>query len=141
VRFLGSVSDVPALLRQARVSVLSSVSEGVPLTVLEAMASGLPVAATAVGGIPEVVIDGATGLLVPPRDPAALASALLRLHRDDELARRLGDAGRRTALERFDVRDMVESYERLYAPTVVQSRWQLPGALSVERMQPCASRT
>ena len=73
-----SRGEVPALLRQARTFVLSSISEGVPLAVLEAMASGLAVAATRVGGVPDVVTDGVTGLLTPPRDPAALAAALLR---------------------------------------------------------------
>ena len=75
-RFLGLVRDVPALLRQARMYVLSSVSEGVSLTLLEAMACGLPIVATRVGGTPEVVSDGVTGLLVPPRDPPSLAAAM-----------------------------------------------------------------
>ena len=76
VRMLGAVSDVPTLLQQARMFALSSVSEGVPIAVLEAMASGLPVAATRVGGVPDAVDDTRTGLLVPPRHPSALANAL-----------------------------------------------------------------
>ena len=114
VQFVGAVHDVPSLLRQARLYVLSSISEGVSLTLLEAMASGLPVVATRVGGTPEVVADGVTGLLVPPRDPPALAAALLRLHRDHPLASRLGAAGRRRVVESFDIGRMVAGYEELY---------------------------
>ena len=114
VRFLGLVRDVPTLLQQARMYVLSSISEGVSLTLLEAMASGLPIVATRVGGTPEVVSDGVTGLLVPPRDPPTLAAAILRLHHDDELARSLGTAGRRRVEDEFDVRQMVACYEQLY---------------------------
>jgi L-malate glycosyltransferase len=108
------VRDVPALLRQARMFVLSSISEGVPLAVLEAMASGLAVAATRVGGVPDIVSDGVTGLLTPPRDPAALAAALMRLHGDDTLTSAMGARGRRRVEEAFDVRRMVAAYEQLY---------------------------
>jgi glycosyltransferase involved in cell wall biosynthesis len=114
VRFLGEVRDVPALLARAGLLVLSSLSEGVSLTLLEGMARGLPVAATRVGGNPEVVADGETGLLVPPRDPAALANAMLRLWRDADLARRMGSAGRCRVEEHFDVRRMVARYEAMY---------------------------
>lgn len=115
VAFLGMVDDVPALLAGARLLVLSSISEGVSLTLLEAMACGLPVIATRVGGTPEVVADGATGLLVPPRDPSALAAALLELYADVGRCRRLGEVGRRRVEESFDVRRMVARYERMYA--------------------------
>lgn len=114
VTFLGEVGDVPALLERAGLLVLSSVSEGVSLTLLEGMARGLPVVATRVGGNPEVVADGVTGLLAPPRDPAALARAMLRVWRDPEAARRMGRAGRRRVEEHFDVRRMVTQYEALY---------------------------
>jgi glycosyltransferase involved in cell wall biosynthesis len=114
VRFLGEVRDVPALLARAGLLVLSSLSEGVSLTLLEGMARGLPVVATRVGGNPEVVADGETGLLVPPRDPAALADAMLRLWRDTGLGLRLGQAGRGRVEEHFDVRRMVANYEAMY---------------------------
>jgi sugar transferase (PEP-CTERM/EpsH1 system associated) len=114
VRFLGEVQDVPALLARARVFVLSSVSEGISLTILEAMASGLPVVATSVGGNPEVVEDGRTGQLVPPRDPAALASALLRTAGNPDEAQLLGRAARRRVEAHFDIRKMVAQYEALY---------------------------
>jgi glycosyltransferase involved in cell wall biosynthesis len=116
VEFAGERRDVAALLAGADVFVLASRSEGAPLSILEAMAAGLPVVASNVGGVGELVVDGETGLLVPPRDPAALTEALERLLADPALRRRLGAAGRRRALERFDLeafrRAHVELYER-----------------------------
>ena len=114
VTFLGETRDVPAVLARAQLFVLSSVSEGMSLTLLEAMATGLAVVATNVGGNPEVVVDGETGLLVPPRDPAALAAALLRLRREPGERARLGRAGRERVERHFDVRRMVAKYEELY---------------------------
>lgn len=114
VRFLGQVRDVPVVLGRAGLFVLSSLSEGISLTLLEAMASGLPVVATRVGGNPEVVADSETGLLVPASNPAALAAALLRLRRDSDEAARMGKAARRRVEERFDVRRMVAQYEQMY---------------------------
>lgn len=114
VRLLGQVRDVPALMARGSAFVLSSLTEGVSLTILEAMATGLPVVATRVGGNPEVVADGATGLLVPPADPPALAAALLALWRDPARRRAMGAAGRARAEECFDVRLMVEKYETIY---------------------------
>lgn len=114
VRFLGVVRDVAGLLARARLFVLSSVTEGISLTLLEAMARGLPVVATRVGGNPEVVADGETGLLVPARDPAALAEAVRRCWTRPEMCSTFGEAGRRRVEQRFDVRRMVAAYERLY---------------------------
>jgi sugar transferase (PEP-CTERM/EpsH1 system associated) len=116
VGFLGHNTDISAILAQASLFVLSSVTEGVSLALLEAMACRLPVVATAVGGNVEVVIDGETGLLVPPRSPAALAGAMLKLYRQPELARRMGVAGRKRVEARFDSRRMVAEYESLYLP-------------------------
>jgi len=95
-RFLGSVSreSVLRLFRAADASVLSSSWENFPHTVVEALAVGTPVIATAVGGVPEVVRDGENGLLVPPDDPDALAAAIRRFFGDDELRRRLAEAAR-----------------------------------------------
>jgi glycosyltransferase involved in cell wall biosynthesis len=142
VRFLGPISDVPALLQQARLSVLSSVSEGVPLTLLEAMACGLPVVATHVGGVPEVVQDGVNGLLVNPAAPADLASALLRVHRDFDFASRLGSAGRRSVESRFDVRQMIAQYERLYAAGGPrnQRKHEAFARIEARKGSPCESR-
>jgi len=114
IAFLGEVRDVPAVLARARMFVLPSRSEGIPLTVLEAMACGVPVVATRVGGLPEVVDHEVTGLLVPPADPAALAGAMVEIWNDPDRSARMGRAGRRCAEERFDVLRMVAEYERLY---------------------------
>ncbi len=122
VAFLGEVRDVRALLTGARMFVLPSRSEGIPLTALEAMACGLPVVATRVGGLPEVVDDGVTGLLVAPADPTALAQAMVAIWTDPERRDRMGRAGRLRAEERFDVRRMVAEYEALYRETIGDDR-------------------
>jgi glycosyltransferase involved in cell wall biosynthesis len=114
VRFLGFRGDVREMLGGADLFVLSSVSEGISLTLLEAMAAGLPVVATDVGGNREVVAHRETGLLVPPRSPEALAAAMLRLVRDPATARRMGAAGRERVEKQFDLRRVVQTYERLY---------------------------
>lgn len=114
VVFLGEVRDIPALLPRARLFVLPSLSEGISLTLLEAQACGLPVVTTRVGGNPEVVADGATGLLVPAGDPEALADAIRALLADPARGRALGAAGRRRVEEGFDIRTMTKQYESLY---------------------------
>jgi sugar transferase (PEP-CTERM/EpsH1 system associated) len=114
VSFLGEVRDVAGLLAHGALFVLPSRSEGISLTLLEAMACGLPVVATRVGGTPEVVRDGQSGLLVSARDPEALAEAILRLRRDPEEARRMGEAGRRRVERDFGIHRMVADYLSLY---------------------------
>jgi glycosyltransferase involved in cell wall biosynthesis len=114
VRFLGEVADVPSVLARASLFVLPSLSEGLSLTLLEAMARGLPVVTTAVGGSPELVADGQTGFLVPPAAPEALAEKLLLLLRDPDRARVLGLAGRRRVEEHFSTQAMLNQYEQLY---------------------------
>jgi glycosyltransferase involved in cell wall biosynthesis len=114
VRLLGERPDVPALLGGASLFVLPSLTEGVSLTLLEAMASGLPVVATAVGGTPEVVDDGRTGLLVPASDPAAMADAIERVLDEPDRAHAMGLAGRARVESHFDVHEMVRRYEDLY---------------------------
>lgn len=114
IHLLGNRDDVPVLLGEFDVFVLSSIAEGIPLTVLEAMAAGLPVVATRVGGVGEVVVDGETGVLVPPSTPEALAHALGALARDAGLRQRLGAAGHARAETRFGMRAMVAAYASLY---------------------------
>jgi sugar transferase (PEP-CTERM/EpsH1 system associated) len=114
VRFLGEVRDVPALLGRASLFVLPSQTEGISLTILEAMASGLPVVATKVGGNPEVVDDGRTGVLVPPCDSVALARGILRVAGNPDEAQLLGRSGRRRVETHFDIRAMVARYEAIY---------------------------
>lgn len=122
VQFLGEVRDVPALLHRAAIFVLPSLTEGVPLTVLEAMACGLPVVATRVGGTPEAVVEGSTGLLVAPREREQLAAALLQIHTNPEMARQMGLAGRARVEEHFEVRTMVARYESLYADLLLNKQ-------------------
>ena len=110
----GRRMDVPRLVHAFDVFALSSRSEGLPLVVPEAMAAGLPVVATAVGGLPSVVDDGETGLLVPV-DEQALGAALARLERDRDLARAMGARAREVALARYSHDRMVEAYLELYA--------------------------
>jgi peptidoglycan/xylan/chitin deacetylase (PgdA/CDA1 family) len=93
VHFLGRRSDIDSILRDVDVCAMSSDWEGMPLFALETMAAGKPLVATSVGGLPEVVKEGETGLLVPPRNPGALADALLSLLSDPDRRRQLGDAG------------------------------------------------
>lgn len=114
VEFLGARSDVPRLLQAADAFLLTSISEGIPLTLIEAMASGLPCVATAVGGVPEVVADGVTGLLAPPGDVDAIAAALRRVLADGALAEGLGRAGRERAAKHFAIAPMQAQYARIY---------------------------
>jgi glycosyltransferase involved in cell wall biosynthesis len=115
VLFLGRRADVASVLPLFDAFVLSSVSEGLPLTILEAMAAGLPCVSTAVGAVPEAIVEGQTGHLVPPRAPVALATALGNLLADLPRARALGAAGQRRARELFDLQAMTRRYEDLYA--------------------------
>jgi glycosyltransferase involved in cell wall biosynthesis len=115
VRLLGERSDVAELLAGADAFVLSSVSEGMPISVLEAMAAGLPVVATQVGGVPELVADGETGFLVPPGEPQALADALRRLLADQDLRQRLGDAGLERVRRSFDLGEFRRAHVALYS--------------------------
>jgi glycosyltransferase involved in cell wall biosynthesis len=99
--FLGQRADVPALLAAADLFVLPSLYEGLPVSVLEAMAAQRPIVATAIGGTDEAVTNEVTGLLVPPRDAAALASAIRRMRADPALARRLASGGRERVEREF----------------------------------------
>lgn len=114
VQFLGQVSDPAKVLGRARMFVLPSSSEGISLTLLEAMAAGVPVVATAVGGTPEVLENGKTGLMVPPQNPEKLANAIKQLWLDDELCDQLSHAAALRASEQFDINRMTQEYNRLY---------------------------
>ena len=111
---LGFRTDVPAVLSLLDVYVLPSRMEGVSLTLLEAMSAGLPVVATRVGGNPEVVVDGATGLLVEPGEPRQLAAALQSLLGDEARRLTLGAAGRRRVDETFSMERFVDAHVQLY---------------------------
>jgi glycosyltransferase involved in cell wall biosynthesis len=114
VHLAGYREDVWPWLAACDVFALSSEWEGMPNAVLEAMAAGLPVVATRVGGTPDVVVEGVTGYLVPSDDPLALARALKALIRDSGLRYQMGAAGRHRVEERFSVERMVERTQALY---------------------------
>lgn len=114
VRMAGLRKDVPRLLPAADLLWLSSVSEGIPLTLIEGMAAGLPVVSTDVGGVAEVIETDKTGLLAPAGNDAELAQMAIAVFCDPELRRRLAAAGRKRAFERFSEDEMVEAYASLY---------------------------
>lgn len=122
IEMVGQRDDVHHWLRDASMFVLPSVTEGISLTLLEAMARGLPVVATAVGGTPEIVTDNVNGCLVPPRDPRSLADAMLRIHRDSDGARQMGRRGRQLVEQNHDIRLMVDRYQDLYQSLVRRQR-------------------
>jgi glycosyltransferase involved in cell wall biosynthesis len=114
IEFLGHREDIPALLSNADAFVLASRSEAFPNGVIEAMAAGLPVVASGVGGLLDLVDNGRTGILVPPGDPQALASALRGLLNDPARAASLGSEARREVLSRYSFDRMVAAFEDLY---------------------------
>jgi glycosyltransferase involved in cell wall biosynthesis len=114
VDFLGPRDDVPDVLAALDVAVLSSDYEGSPISILEYMEAGKPVVATRVGGVPDLVEDGVTGVLVDRQDPEALAEAVVGLLRDPDRARSMGEAGRRRRREEFSIEASVRRVEALY---------------------------
>ena len=114
VLLAGFRPDVLALHKAFDIFAMSSVTEGLGTSLLDAMAAAKPIVATATGGIPEVVVDGQTGLLVPPRDHAAMADAIVTLLKDDDLRRRMGQAGRKRACSQFSAERMVQDTLRVY---------------------------
>jgi len=120
VRFLGLRKDVARLLKASDLFLLTSISEGIPLTIIEAMAAGLPVVATRVGGVAEVVAEGQTGLLAPSGDDTVLAAQVLHLADDPDLCRRMGRLGQERARTVFSESQMHARYLELY-------REMLPG--------------
>lgn len=112
--FLGLVRDMSAFMSSLDICVLPSLSEGLPLSILEAMAHGVPVIATKVGGIPAAVRDGVDGLLVPPGDDPALVTAIERLARDPELRAAMSRHGQDRVRSEFDVRQMVDRMASFY---------------------------
>ena len=115
VRFLGVRTDVPLIMSAADAYVMSSAWEGMPMVLLEAAAAGLPIVATAVGGNREVVLDGESGLLVPPRDDEALGSAMVRLSGFSESHRRsMGDRGHEHVRAQYGLKRVAERWEAIY---------------------------
>jgi glycosyltransferase involved in cell wall biosynthesis len=121
-RFLGQRHDVHELYHLFDVSVLATEYEGMPNVVMEAMAAGRPVVATAVAGCSELIANGATGILVPPHDAEALAGAIARLLDDGALARQLGKAAQQHVREHYSLERLVERHEHLYESLLARKR-------------------
>jgi glycosyltransferase involved in cell wall biosynthesis len=122
VHMLGERKDVESILASLDAFALTSRTEGLPLVLLEAMATGLPVLSTAVGGIPDLLEDGVTGFLVPAGQRAPLTDRLASLSTDGALSRRVGAAGRQEVLERHAVDRMAKDYEALYERSLLEKR-------------------
>ena len=120
VTWLGEVDDLDLLLREVEIVALPSYHEGLPKALLEAAASGLPLIASDIAGCRPVVVPDQNGLLVPPRDPVALAAAVESLAADAELRARFGARSRQLAIERFDRRIILEGFATLHDQVVAQ---------------------
>jgi glycosyltransferase involved in cell wall biosynthesis len=118
VRFLGFRDDIPDILQAVDIYVCSSVSEGLSLSILEAMAMSKPVVATDVGGNPELIADGANGFLVPAKDPVRLADAIAELINSPERRLEFGTKSREVVENRFSLERMVRDYEKLYEQVI-----------------------
>ncbi|WP_437586197.1 glycosyltransferase [Sorangium sp. So ce1000] len=129
VIFAGERHDVPRLLSASDVFVLSSKSEGLPLSMVEAMTTGLPVVSTAVGGIPALIADGETGFLVPSEDEGALAAKLAALKGDPTLSEAMGKRGRKLALRRYSAERMMASYMDIYETLLARRESERRGIL------------
>jgi glycosyltransferase involved in cell wall biosynthesis len=122
VRLLGLRTDVRRLLSASDAFLLTSISEGIPVTLIEAMGAELPVVSTSVGGVAEVVVPGETGILAPSGDDAALAAGLIQVLSNVSLAQKYGSTGRERAIERFTEEEMHEGYARAYCDLVGSSK-------------------
>jgi sugar transferase (PEP-CTERM/EpsH1 system associated) len=127
VTFVGSCDQVPDLLNTMDAFALTSISEGMSNTLLEAMATGLPVVATAVGGNPEVVVEDASGWLFRPGDAEALSSRLTFLASQADMRRRFGDAARERVIARFSLARMLDEYSQLYLELAARRGVAAPG--------------
>jgi glycosyltransferase involved in cell wall biosynthesis len=122
IRFWGDRQDVPELLAGCHVFVLSTNWEGLPISILEALRAGLPVVATAVAGVPELVLEGHTGFLAPRKDPLALARALGVLVENETLRAKLGRKAREHFLVHFTLDEMVRQIRSIYQEALDASR-------------------
>jgi glycosyltransferase involved in cell wall biosynthesis len=120
----GLVSDVQQVLSQLSIFVLATHTEGLPVSILEAMSFGLPVVATKVGGIPELVEDGVTGILVKPNSPVEIASAIIKLLSDPGKANRMGEAGKSKVRKEFSLEQMMQRLQQHYLDLAVRKGLQ-----------------
>jgi glycosyltransferase involved in cell wall biosynthesis len=122
VEFLGWRSDLASLYRRMHVFVLTSINEGTPVSLIEAMAAGVPVVASSVGGVPDVVDGGVTGVLVPPRQPEAVAAAIVAAIVESDRAAVMAARARQSVRERFDSARLVQETEAMYRETLLEIR-------------------
>lgn len=122
IHFLGWQRDLGPIYADLDLAVLSSLNEGTPVSLIEAMAAGLPVVATDVGGVPDVVADGKTGLLVPPKDPVAMSRAMGTLLDDPDKRRAMGQLGREAVYPQYSDASLLDRMDRLYA-SLLQARF------------------
>lgn len=120
VIFAGFKKDVKEILEALGVFILPSIREGQPIILLEAMAIGKPIVATDIEGVNETVVNGVTGILVSPKDPSALAEAIVCLLRDKKKAQEMGQAGRRVVEEKFNLKDKIEQHKQLYETVIIE---------------------
>jgi glycosyltransferase involved in cell wall biosynthesis len=139
VAFLGWRRDLPALYASIDVFVLTSLNEGTPVSLIEAMAAGVPVVATSVGGVPDVIEHGVTGVLIPPRQPRALADALAEVVMQPERAARMAARARLMVGERFDSVRLVQDVEAIYRASLTAAR-ETAGAVPSRVDSPRAGR-
>ena len=133
ILFLMQRKDVPELMKAMDIYVQPSLLKPFGITIVEAMYSGLPVVATNVGGIPEVVIDGETGILIPTRDSDAIKNALLKLIENPAMARSMGESGRDVALSKFSGQRYARDMEKLYVSLMENEKGKV-GTISLELM-------
>jgi glycosyltransferase involved in cell wall biosynthesis len=126
VSFLGVLDEMRPFFESVHVLAVSSVAEGTPLSIVEAMGASVPIVATRVGGIPEQVTDGHNGYLVEPRDPGTLAERIGSILADPDAATRLGEAGRARALREFSVETMTDAIESVYEDAFAQPSTERP---------------
>jgi glycosyltransferase involved in cell wall biosynthesis len=122
VIFIGWRRDLPEIYADLDVLAVTSNNEGTPVSAIEAMAAGCPVVATHVGGLPDLISEGETGYLVPPGNAGAVATAVLRVLRQPEMARGVGEAARKAALERFSAQRLITDMEQLYLELLGRKR-------------------
>ncbi|MDO9575956.1 MAG: glycosyltransferase family 4 protein [bacterium] len=120
VIFTGFRQDIKEILGALDILVLPSIREGQPMITLETMAMGKPIVATDIEGVNETVVNGITGILVPPKNSRALAEAIVCLLKDKKKAREMGQAGRRVVEEKFNLKDKIEQHKRLYETIIVE---------------------